>query len=480
LARMGAPDTLDENEDHRGDAAGPVVPHSEGHRTGLRHLKFMPPSRRRLPFPPSAGLTVGLALALGVTAPATSAAAPELLNDRARLQSVTSRNLEDISPDAPLQRPRSAAARSYPAPKLERVALSLHGNSVRMNQLPEFTSTFAGKVAGITPRDEYVFYSLDPELQQFVQNLLRQVRAPHAAIVAMEPDTGKILAIADKSNSGRDLSLHTGFPAASIFKIVTTAAALERQAVVPESLIRFRGGTYTLNKWNYAPNSKTDRRVMAVQEALAKSCNPVFARIALKHLNPGLLKHYARLFGFNTPLHFDSALPMSAAHIPSTDFELSRTAAGFGQVTLSPVHAAAMMAGLAHDGNLPRPSLVERVISRHGDVLYQSRPAVLHRLVQPRTARTLMTMMEYTTTIGTSRREFMRKNRPVLPGIRVAAKTGTLSGTNPKGVNNWFVAAAPIDNPRIALSVIVVNPSSIDTKSSHLGRLVIQRYLSGS
>jgi cell division protein FtsI/penicillin-binding protein 2 len=71
----------------------------------------------------------------------------------------------------------------------------------------------------------------------------------------------------------------------------------------------------------------------------------------------------------------------------------------------------------------------------------------------------------------------MRKNRPILGEIRVAAKTGTLRGDNPSGINNWFVAAAPLEEPRIALSVIVVNPQTIDTKASHIGRLIIQKYL---
>jgi cell division protein FtsI/penicillin-binding protein 2 len=343
--------------------------------------------------------------------------------------------------------------------------------------MPGFSTTFAGKVAGISPRNEFVFYSLDPDLQRFTQDLLRKTRAPHVAVVAMEPDTGKILAIAEKSNSIGDLCLHTGFPAASIFKIVTAAAALEEGSIAPSSQIKFRGGNYTLNQWNYNPSPKNDRRSMSLYEALAKSCNPVFGRVALKYLSPDILRQYAGYFGFNTPLGFDFPLPKSAAVIPESDFELSRTAAGFGQVTLSPIHAATLMAGVANDGILPRPSLVERVVSRDGAVIYQSKPSFIQRLVRPQTADSLMRMMEYTTTIGTSRREFIKKNRPVLPGIRVAAKTGTLSGKNPTGINNWFVAAAPIENPRIALSVIVVNPQGIDTKASHLGRLIIQKYL---
>jgi membrane peptidoglycan carboxypeptidase len=86
-----------------------------------------------------------------------------------------------------------------------------------------------------------------------------------------------------------------------------------------------------------------------------------------------------------------------------------------------------------------------------------------------------MEMMRYTTTMGTSRREFMRGGQPTLGNIEVAGKTGTLSGTNPPGLNNWFVGAAPINNPELAVAVITVDASH-SSKASHLARLVMQRY----
>jgi len=452
-------------------------------------LEFGSVSLESRPRARTAWLFAAVVAACAANIPATTFGAPDRLHratsatiNKLAVPSYRSTGL-DVERSEGLQRTskadRSAVSRTYPTPDLEPVDVALRSNgTVRLERMPQFSTTFAGKVAGVTPRNDFVFYSLDPDLQRFTSDLLAKSRAPHIAGVAMEPDTGKILAIADKSNSIRDLSLHTGFPAASIFKIVTTAAALERSSVAPSSQIRFRGGNYTLNQWNYNPSTKKDRRSMSFYEALAKSCNPVFARVALKYLNPEVLREYADLFAFGTALGFDSHLPVSSAVIPESDFELSRTAAGFGQVTLSPVHAATMMAGIANDGVLPRPSLVERVVSRTGAVVYQSRPTFVQRLVRSDTADSLMRMMEYTTTIGTSRREFMRKNRPVLGEIRVAAKTGTLRGDNPTGINNWFVAAAPLEEPRIALSVIVVNPQTADTKASHIGRLIIQKYLS--
>jgi len=380
----------------------------------------------------------------------------------------------------PIQEPKDIRLSKNYSAALERVEISAtEDGRPSISSLPRFGSLLKGKVAGISPKDDIVFYSIDPELQRFAEALVAQAAVPHAAVVAMEPRTGRILAIAEKSSSIKDLALHAGFPAASLFKLVTTAAALEKGAIQPDSIVNFRGGNYSLNEWNYIPNARLDRRHMNVAEALGKSVNPVFARIALSHLDSSTLRAYANTFGFNTELSFDSPLEESNASIPYDDYGLSRTAAGFGEVRISPVHAAAMMSGIANNGLMPRPSLIDRVVRKNGSEIYIAKPQFIKRIIRPETSSFLLRMMEATTTIGTSRKEFMRKNMAVLPGIPVAAKTGTLKGDNPEGLNNWFIAAAPSTEPRIAVSVIVVSPQGLSTKASHLGRLLIQKYLLG-
>ncbi|MCO6432589.1 MAG: hypothetical protein J5J00_17185 [Deltaproteobacteria bacterium] len=364
----------------------------------------------------------------------------------------------------------------FPAESLERINLTRLGNKVILNEMPKFSSQHNGKVLGISHKNEFVFYTIEPELQRYAEELVRKADAPHVAIVAMDPDSGKILAIAEKSNSIKNLSLHSGFPAASLFKIITTAAALEKTTIEPSSVIKFRGGTYTLNKWNYAPDKRKDKRAMTVYEALGRSCNAVFGRIALNHLSAPALREYVSSFGFNMPIGFEHPLEESSAEIPEDDFGLSRTAAGFGDVFISPVHAAALMSGIANEGLLPRPTVINEVVDGDGRILYKTHPEMLRRIVAGETADKLLSMMESTTTVGTSRSEFYVKHKPVLP-VSVAAKTGTLSGKNPKGLNHWFVAAAPISNPKIAVSVIVVTQGYSRTKASRLGRQIIEKFL---
>ena len=407
-----------------------------------------------------------------------SAAGPEFLNKSIEGEDINSFSNSSYKSDNILPAKKLNAGGLYPVPKLEKTNLVFTGsNKVNLRNLPNFDTTFNGKYAGISAKNDFIFYTLDKNLQDFAKEIVRKANAPHLAIVAMDPATGRILAIADKSTQIKDLSLHNGFPAASLFKVVTTAAGLETKAISPESMIHFRGGTYTLNKFNYMPISKKDRRVMSVTEALGLSCNPVFGRVALQLLSPTILRRYVDRFGFNSPLGFDVKLEESPAYVPdNSDYELSRTAAGFGEIRISALHAAAMMSGVANDGFMPKPYIINNITSQNGKPLFQAQPQMLRQIVNTKTANVLLNMMESTTTKGTSKSEFMFKKKPVLP-YSVAAKTGTLSGTNPKGLNHWFIAAAPIDNPKIAVAVISVNPTRTNAKASRIGRQMIQKFL---
>lgn len=387
---------------------------------------------------------------------------------------------EEISLRNPPQRSNPLkTARIYPAPEIQDITLSYSagGNPrLALKALPDSSSQMRGKIVGKTKSDDYIFLTLDPELQALATELIESSPATHAALVAVEPSTGRLLALAQKSNSIENPLLHAEFPAASLFKVVTTAAALEKENIQPESIIKFRGGTYTLNRYNYQPDTRRDSRTMSLQEALGKSCNPAFARVAFNYLKPAELERYAFSFGFNSQLPFEADLPISRATIPSSTYEYTRTAAGFGKVFISPVHAVSMMAGLANQGRLTAPTLIDQIISKNGEVLYTSKPASVRQIVKPDTAQALLNMMTSTTTEGTSRTEFMRHSRPVL-STSVAGKTGTLRGSKPEGINNWFIGAAPVDNPRIAVAVVLVYPNSVSSRSSRVARKLLQRFL---
>ena len=444
------------------------------------------PSRAQLSVAATLAVTVlGFAIVLGPRKNDTALAAdpaPALrgadlsLGDMEQMQLSRNISQRDLG-DSSLPAMRRESSQVYPLPDLRKVTVEgAKDGRLQLGERPSFGSKIGERYASLTRSNNFVFYTVDPDLQEFVSKLVNNAQAKHGAVVAMNPRTGAVLAIAGKSASIPDIEYHADFPAASLFKVVTAAAAVEQAGIQPDSLIPFRGGTYTLNEWNYLPDPKKDRNVMSVGEALGRSCNPVFGHLGLRYLNGNILHKYARLFGFNRPLQLEAPLSTSSAEIPKQDlYELSRTSAGFGQVRISPIHAAAIMSGVANGGLLPRPYIVQEIVSRDGEILTRTKPDVLNRVVQPSTAASLMEMMRNTTTIGTSRREFMRGSRPTLGNIEVAGKTGTLRGDNPVGLNNWFIGSAPLNNPELALAVITVD-APYSGKASRLGRKVFEKY----
>jgi cell division protein FtsI/penicillin-binding protein 2 len=326
-----------------------------------------------------------------------------------------------------------------------------------------------------------VTLSLDSELQRFASNLLRKYRVPWGAIVALDPSTGRIIAMSsysDKQPWLSDISVSATYPAASIFKIVTSAAAIETSGLTGENLIRFRGGNYTLGFGNYLPDSKRDRRVMPLGEALGRSVNPVFARVAINYLTAETLSAYAKKFWFNVNLPTDVAVEISKFSLPIDDYELARTAAGFGDVTLSPLHAATLIGAVANKGVMMRPFFVDEISAEQGKIIYRNIPQPLQVILKRQTSEELMDMLQSTIEVGTAKKHFVKVSNPFLKNAAVAAKTGTLSGHSPKGVYHWFVGAAPVDRPRIAIATLIIDPGNARVKSAVLAREFLEKVFS--
>jgi cell division protein FtsI/penicillin-binding protein 2 len=315
----------------------------------------------------------------------------------------------------------------------------------------------------------------DVGLQNEIQSIINGVKAPHIAIVALDPKSGRILAIGGKSDSIPDIITHNLFPAASLFKIVTAAASYYTNNTTSNSLVSFRGGNYTLNKYNYLPNAKSDRRKMTVGEAMAKSCNPVFGRLAMDLPSAAVLRDFALMFQFGTPLQADFTVPQSEVFIPSDPFNLSRTGAGFGAVTISPIHAAALVAAIANQGKLPVPQIIEKIVDAEGNYIPIA-PRYSKQIIDAEIASSLSEMMGQTTKVGTARSPFAAtKKNPGFP-FEIIGKTGTLQGKAPKGLTKWFIAAAPASNPQIALAAVVVDARYSRETPTYLGRRVFDYF----
>jgi len=209
-------------------------------------------------------------------------------------------------------------------------------------------------------------------------------------------------------------------------------------------------------------------------EALGKSNNVVYAKVGVQ-LGPQVLEASLRRFGFNQAIPFDFSLQESHASVPTETYPLGRTAAGFGEVYLSPVHAALISAAIANGGKMMRPYVVERLEDSRGRTVYQAAPEPLGQVTPEAIARQVAQMMERTVTNGTSARVFRRYARK-LRSLGVAGKTGSLTGEDPPGRYEWFIGFAPLEEPQLAVASLVVNHDLWHIKGTYAAQAVMREF----
>ena len=320
--------------------------------------------------------------------------------------------------------------------------------------------------------------TLDVRAQAGVEKLLRRRRVAYSAVVIIDARTGAVRVYAEHREKGEPAGaghhLTTArAPAASVFKIVTTAALLEA-GVDPETRTCFHGGVHGITSWHLKDRPKFDKRCQTLTEALAHSSNVVFARRALRHLERGVLAVKARELLFGRTIPFDVKTRPSRFSEGRSDLRRARAAAGFVGATLSPLHAAVIGAALANGGIAMRPFLVQ------ADSLqpeFERVPEELGRVVPAEHAATLVRMLATTTIDGTARRAFRRWPRD-LQHIGIAGKTGSLTGKGGKTYRHytWFVGAAPAADPEIGFAVLAVNGNRARAKAADLGRDALAIY----
>lgn len=328
-----------------------------------------------------------------------------------------------------------------------------------------------------------ITYTIDESLQKEAEKLLKSYRPDFGAIVAMDAVTGKILAMASFQKGTDDapnLALRATYPAASVFKIVTATAALDKYELSPNTLVMFNGGNHTLYRKNVM-NASVNRwtRNMTLREAFARSINTVFARLSFERLQPKDLTEYALRFGFNQAIPTDLPVDPGFAEIPQEkNFHLAEVASGFNKITkMSPIQGAMIAASVAEDGIMRVPYIVESVSNDQGQVIFQSEPITAAVTMSRAGAGRLKELMEATVTQGTGRKSFRSLVRDrKFEELEMGGKTGSLHCDDPKGKVDWFVGYAIGEKSRIAVAAITVNREKWTVKSTHLAQSVFRKH----
>jgi penicillin-binding protein A len=310
--------------------------------------------------------------------------------------------------------------------------------------------------------------TLDPELQQVALKLLKFADPVQGAVVVVHAPTGKVLVWAERQRGAEHqpgLLYQASAPAASVFKIVTTAALLERAKLDPETKVCIAGGTHGIERRHLEAAHVRGRQCSPFWLALGHSRNAVFAQLATRYLMRDDLLEYADRFGFGHAVAFEDEVPMGSLTVPYNDLEFARSAAGFRGSTLSALGALNLAYTVATGGEAVRLHILEN------DAEVDPAREVLGRVIEKRTADELTRMMEITVRSGTSREVFHDDTgRPYLCHIRVAGKTGTLKPPGGSTTTSWFTGFAPSRNPEIVITVLLKNGRVWRRKANEVAR----------
>lgn len=326
-----------------------------------------------------------------------------------------------------------------------------------------------------------VSYTIDTQIQERVKKVMENFKVPYGAFVAIEPKTGRILALAGHSSVDprwEGNSYFNLYPMASLFKIITASAALEQKKIEPDTVFAFRGSLYSENPKYWSVKRGSASQQIPLSLAMGKSINPVFGRLASDVVGKDSIMSYAGKFGFNQVLFPGIPVTPSKAQEPKNDDELKLMGAGLGrEVKISPLHAATMIAAIANGGVMMAPILAHDIRNSAGNVIYEQKPQSIRRLVSPEASVKLAKMLSTTVNSGTSRKAFHdRRGRPKLADINICAKTGSINGKEPEGSYTWFAAYAPAENPTIALVALVINQDRWKIKASYLGEQGLEAF----
>lgn len=378
--------------------------------------------------------------------------------------------------------PRKAPASAPPA------RIHLNHQDVALLLSGEKPWEWPGQVKQVTRQGETFTLksTLDPVLQSHMKEKLDTRYSPIVALAAVDPDTGGVLALAAAGQgvNGPNPCLLADYPAASVFKVVTAAAAVEAHDLSCEELIAYRGDAHTLYRSQLKRKERRRSNNATLEEAFARSINPVFGKIGIYLLGQDRLSEKAASFGFGQDLGPEICAAPSRAPIPEDDYGLAECASGFNRQTqISPLHGALLAATAVNGGLLLSPGLVESVYSANGTRLYSREPEILSVACTPQTAERLGKLMEATVSEGTARKAFRRSNRdPNLAGLVMGGKTGTISNGAPdkdeRLLYDWFVGFAhrPEDGKKIAVACVVVHGKIRGTKASRYARMAFSEY----
>lgn len=347
------------------------------------------------------------------------------------------------------------------------------------------------ELAGRKNLGDNVYTTLDAELQQAAYAALGDRKG---VVIAMEPDTGKVLAMVSKPGYDpntllQDWDMLTAegneegqllnraaqglYPPGSTFKIVT---ALEYMREHPFNYKDYQfdcDGVYENGDYSIKCYHSTAHGHQDFMLAFANSCNGAFASLGLE-LNLGTFRDTAKSLLFNSPLPL-TGMPYKQSSYnmePGAEtWEILQTSMGQGTTQITPLHNAMITAAIANGGTLMRPYFLDSVESVGGEEIKKFMPSAYGSLMTADEAAGLTELMREVVTMGTG--SAVRTD-----AYTVAAKTGSAEFETGKETHAWFTGFAPAQSPKLVVTVLVEEAGSGGREAAPIARQLFDIYMS--
>jgi len=254
-----------------------------------------------------------------------------------------------------------------------------------------------------------------------------------------------------------------GYAPGSTVKVITTAAALETKYQPDDTFpdpveLELPQTDETLT--NFTKTACVGGQI-DLFTALEVSCDTTFAMIGMEL--PNEVREMAEAIGFNEQIPFDVGTEASSFPEVGEDNKpfQAYVAIGQGDVVATPLQMALVAATVANGGEVPRPQLVREVIDPSGGIVERFQPETLGSAMSSDTAREVTEMMEAVVQGDNGTGQAAQ-----IPGVTVAAKTGTAQTVEGASPHAWFIAFAPAEDPQLAVAVIVENGGQVGSEAT--------------
>jgi penicillin-binding protein 2 len=364
-----------------------------------------------------------------------------------------------------------------------------------------------------------VFLTLDMALQEAAEAALGD-RA--GAVVAGDPKTGQIYALVsrpsydpnpftegmspeawralteDPEHPLTNRALTAQYPPGSTYKIITATAALEEGVITRETRL-FCPGHFSFGGRDYRCVKEDGHGWIRLREAVVQSCDVYFYQLG-QMLGVDRLAKYARGFGLGQPTGYDPDQEKPGL-VPSSAWKKKRfgtpwhagetlsVAIGQGYNLVTPIQQFVMISALANGGDLMVPQIVRKVVGSDGRVVATMEPTVQGRV--PAGGETLRFLQDALK--GAVQDPRGTGHRARVAGIDVGGKTGTAQvarmGERAKERKTpaayelrdhaWFVCFAPVEDPRIAVAVIVEHGGFGGVEAAPVAQRVLEAFFHG-